>query len=59
MRTEAEIFLFLALWVIETCLFHFIFDLGWLLSIFLAFITDAFTYWLVSNIATGGDFNFD
>lgn len=57
MRTEAEIFLFLALWVIEACLFHYLFDLSWLKSIGLALITDVLTYWLISNIATGGDFD--
>jgi hypothetical protein len=53
------VLLFVVLWVIEACLFHYLFELSWPLSIFLAFVTDALTYWLISNIATGGDFDFD
>lgn len=59
MRTVGEVPLFVVLWVIEACLFHYLFELSWPLSIFLAFVTDALTYWLISNIATGGDFDFD
>jgi hypothetical protein len=59
MRTVGEVLLFVVLWVIEACLFHYLFELSWPLSIFLAFVTDALTYWLISNIATGGDFDFD
>lgn len=55
MSLVGELLLFLILWVLEACLFHFCFDLGWGISILLALVTDVITYWLISNLLKDGD----
>ncbi|SUE95835.1 Uncharacterised protein [Ectopseudomonas mendocina] len=57
MSLTGELLLFLVLWVVEACLFHFAFDLTWVVSILLALITDVITYWLISNLLKDGNFD--